>query len=707
MTATTSRGAAPRFRLAARLLLVAIVLATPVGAGLLLLDFMEVRTSLREARAALNEVSSAIGEVDAAEARTGLADADASLAAARSRTSRPLWSLASVTPVIRHSVTATRDVVEAASTATEIVEVAVTDGEQLMADGLDVVVVDGTIDLEPLLAAHDLVAGLPIDRLEASRQRLVEPLRGWVPNEIREGRLDTLEMTDELLGTVTRARSLTSALPGFFGADEPRRYLVGMQTSAELRGTGGLLNFYGVLEIDDGTITFGQSDTYDPLDETTESDETRTRRLSEIGGPIDVGVKTDPEYEARYARQWGTSSFSNVNLDPDLPTTARVALDLYALRTQQRLDGLILLDPPGLQRLLEATGPTLPLDDAIAAELDLGSAELPADEFTKLVTVDIYTTHGQGRHRERAQVLRQLGDAAFLRVLDGGWDAPEMARAVVDAVGHRHLQVFSENESEQAAFVDVGVAGALEPSETSDLLAVTANNAVGGKQDVHLGHEFEVDVRLGSPGRTTEGELVVDRDMTVAVTVDNPLPDSGMDDYIIGSCYVPGGRTRCFEGPRGLNRTMFSAWLPEGTVVADTEPRGSGDAQLHSVPAPYRGFTVVDHAHITTHASRESFDLKLGGWAPLQQGRDGLIYEWSWWRQAKAIPDLLDVTVHAPEGWQITALHVEGGGGGIGMGVHGQGASLTTQVNSSNVRVTGTVSKDLHVKLELGQNSPP
>jgi hypothetical protein len=237
-------------------------------------------------------------------------------------------------------------------------------------------------------------------------------------------------------------------------------------------------------------------------------------------------------------------------------------------------------------------------------------------------------------------------------------------------------------------------------------LAVTANNAVGGKQDVHLGHEFDIDVQLGSPGSTTEGDLVVDRNLSVTVTVDNPLPNSGMDDYIIGSCHVPGGRTRCFEGPRGLNRTMFSAWLPKGTVVADSGSRVSAGDQAPSGPTPYRDFAVVDHPHVTKHGSRESFDFHVSGWVPLQHGREGLIYEWSWWRQAKAIPDLLNVTVHAPEGWRITGVDVEGGGDGIGMGVNGKGAELTNQADHSGVHISGTVSKDLRVRVQVSKNDP-
>jgi hypothetical protein len=706
LTATNPHGAPSRVQLAARILLAVVLVAIPVFAGLLALDFLDVRSALREARSGLQEVGGALGDVDVEAAQAALADAEAELSSARSRTESMRWSIGAAAPIVGHSVDATRDVVEAASAAVDLARTAVTEGEQLLVDGLDVAVDEGRIELEPVLAARDLIEGLPIGRLEAARDRLAEPVRGMVPREIREGRHDTLEMADEVLGTATRARALTSALPGFLGAEGSRRYFVGMQTSAELRGTGGLLGFWGVLTFDEGRVTFGETDTYDPEDDTDETEddtdetETRTGRITSLGGPVGVGVDADPQFAARYGGLWGTSSFSSVNLDPDLPTSARVAMDLYALRTEQRLDGMILLDPAGLQRLLAATGSALPLDDDLADRLGV-TADLPTDEFARLTTIDIYEVLGFGHNTERRQALRELGDAAFLRIVDGGWDGVDMARALADAASHRHLQLFSEDDLEQAAFAEVGVVGELSHQTTADLLAVTANNSVGGKQDVHLGHEFDVDVRLRGLAHTSEGDLVAERDTTVRVTVDHPFSEAGTDRYVIGNCYEPDGRARCLEGPRGFNRTWFTAWLPADTRLVDEQV---GD-DLHPVvgPSPYRGFAVIDHAHVTPPESRATFGVEVAGQAPVQQGREALVYEWRWWRQSKAVPDLLDVTVHAPEGWEVADVEVEGGGDGVGFGVHGAGVDLEAKIEDGAARLTGTVTADTSLRVHLAE----
>ena len=683
----------PRGRRLARAVLAALLIAIPLGGGLIAYDLLTVRSSLLEARSSLQTVAGALGDIDLLEARTSLAAAEEQLETATSRTRSLRWSVASLAPVAGHSITETREVVETADAAVELTGIALDRGEELIGAGLDISVEDGRIDLDPMLEAQALVADLPIARLEAAREELAVPPAGWVPEQILDGRNEVLDLSETLLGTVTTARGLTTALPGFLGTEGPRRYFVGMQTSSELRGTGGLIGFWGALSVDDGQVAFGQSEVYEG------EEDDGPERISRLGGPINVGVEADPEFHNRYAHLLGTSSFSNVNLEPDLPSTARVALDLFAFRTQERLDGMILLDPAGLQRLLEATGDVLPLDPELAAMLELPDPDLPTDAFAQLVTADIYEVLGAGRGPERKEALRELGDAALNQVLDGSWDGVEMARALAAASTNRQLQVFSEYDREQEAFTEVGVTGVLPSAETTDLMAVTANNAVGGKQDVHLGHEFDLDVYLDGLGRTPDGDVMARRTATLGVTVDNPLPSSGRDEYIIGNCFVVGDTNQCFEGPPGWNWTWFSTWLPADTEVLDT--RIAEDSRPVRGPVNYRGLRVLDHFHATRPESRSGFELDFAGFAPMEPTPDGVVYEWSWWRQSKGVPDLLDVRVHAPDGWHIEQVEVTGGGDGRGAGVHGDGQELSADVEGTTAHLSGTVTAHTTLRLHL------
>jgi hypothetical protein len=362
---------------------------------------------------------------------------------------------------------------------------------------------------------------------------------------------------------------------------------------------------------------------------------------------------------------------------------------------------VVLLDPLGLQRLLEATGDRLPVPARVDELLGTGP-DIATAGFAELVTVDVYATLGEARSDDRREVLRLLGDAAFARLAAGGWDPRSMARGMVDATFERHLQVFSEDEAEQMAFGEVEISGAMPRHDGGDLLAVTANNAVGGKQDVHLGHRFDVDIALADVRRDDTGRLDAHRTADVEVTVDNPLPEEGMDPYVIGSCVRPDGTHGCFEGEPGWNWTWFSTWLPPDSQVGDR--RTSPDAPRELLgPAEYRDRQVMDHVHATPPLDAASFGLSYAGVAPLELRPDSLVYEWVWWRQAKAVPDLLDVTVSPPDGWRIVDVEAIGGGSGRGMGVHGEGVPIDAEVIDGQARLHGTVTSDLRLRVHLGE----
>ncbi len=693
-----ARGSWP-VRTIARIALAVIVVGVLIVGAWVALDLLSVRGSLHEARGALDEARGALGDVDLDAAASELQTADTALSDARARSGRVTWSVATTFPFAGPTVQVTRDVVEVASAAVEIAELAVADGQQLLGEGLEVEIVDGQVDLAPVIAAQQLLASLPIDRLATARDDLAEPRNWWLPEEVRQGRADTLTMADETLELLERGRALTEAIPPLFGTEGPRRYFVGVQTSAELRGTGGLIGFWGVLAVDDGRVEFGRTEDYDPFDDVARpGDETRVDRIRSIGLSQENPPDVDPAFFARYGAFAAARSFPNVNLDPDLPTTSKAILDLFELQTGERLDGVILLDPPGLQRLLEATGSTVP----IGAELEelFGFDDgLPVSEFTRFVTADIYATLGFDRSGERNDALRAIGDAAFLQVFQGGWEGRAMASAVVDAASQRHLQVFTTDAPVQEALHAVNATGSLEQPDDADLFAITANNVVGGKQDVHLGHGFTVDVRLGDVRQAEDGSLSAHREASFTATVDNPLPSSGMDTYIIGSCYVPEQVNRCFEGDPGTNRTWFSLWAPPDTRYLGFD--SDDGTRPRRLSTNFRDLRVYEYFLVTPSHSRASFTIDTEGRAPLRHELESVVYELHWWRQAKAIPDLLDVRISAPDGWAVGEVEVVGGGDGRGQGVHGDGDELTADVIDGSVVVRGTATADTRVRVHL------
>jgi hypothetical protein len=692
-------GRGPATRTAARIALAVLLIGLPVTLVWVGLDLLSVRGSLVAAEAALRDVRASIGEVDVAAGTAQLETAREEISDASRRSRRITWTLASTFPIVGPSVLVTRDVVEVAAAAVGVADAALADGQELVGTGVQIDVVGGRFDLTTIERTGEILAGLPVDRLVAARDALGQPRAAWLPETIASGRQDVLRLADEAIGTIERAEALTSALPPFFGADGPRSYFVGLQTSAELRGTGGLIGFWGVLSVDDGEVRFGATEDYDPFEDAlAPTGERRTSRIRSIGLSTRNPPDVDPAYYARYGFAAGARSFPNINLDPDLPTTSKAALDLFELQTGERLDGVILLDPVGLEGLLRSTGDVVPLPDDVASALEVDGG-LDVDGFARFITADIYETLGFDRSDERNDALRAIGDAAFELVFDGRWESQEMARAIVEASAERHLQVFTSVAETQAALRNVGITGELEASPTADLFAVTANNAVGGKQDVHLGHEVQFDVELDDVRRNEDGELSAMRRVGLTTTVHNPLPTSGLDEYVIGSCYVPGQVSRCFDGRPGENRTWFSIWGPPLLDVTSFE--SDDGARPKTLGASFRGLRVVDHLHLTPPGSTSRFTLDGAGRVPLRLEDDSVIYELQWWRQSKAIPDLLHARVAPPPGWAVDRIEVLGGGDGRGMGVHGAGEELVAEVAEGGARFDGTVTADTRLLVHL------
>jgi hypothetical protein len=676
-------------------MLVGVVLLGVIATGLLVRDAIAVRGSLLAAQESLASVQAATGDIDLDRASAALDRADGELADARSRSGGPLWALSSRFPVVGDSVQVTREVVRVASAAVDVAERVVIEGGELLGTGLDIQVDDGALDLAPLLEAQRILAGLPVERLASARDRLEATDPRWAPDEVLDGRLETLALADEALGTIERGQALLSALPGFLGADEPRRYFLGIQTPAELRGTGGLIGFYAVLSVGDGRFELGGSGVYETFDD-GDADEPLTGRIGQLGGITD-GASVDEEFRERYDHTAAAGFFTNVNVDPDLPTTAAVALDLFEARTGETLDGLILVDPIALERILTAIGEEISLPTDVAGEADLPGALSP-QEFARFATVDIYDQLGAGRSEERKLMLRVLGDRTFERVFDGEWDGVAMSRAVGEVASHRNLQVFSRNEEEQAAFGEVGVTGALAAGPGADLLAVTANNAVGGKQDVHLGHEVTAEIALDDPRRHHDGEVTIARRTALQVTVDNPLPTEGMDLYVIGNCTPEGASANCFAGPPGVNRTWFTTWQPGATSLVAA---GGTDDRQGVRAGTMRGFSVYDRYLETPSEGWAAFEVTTDGRAPATLTSRDLVYELVWWEQSKGIPTLLDLAIVPPEGWRIAQVVVDGGGEGRGFGVHGDGQPLAVEADDGRAHLRGTVSADVRLRVHL------
>ncbi|MBW3658748.1 MAG: DUF4012 domain-containing protein [Actinobacteria bacterium] len=659
----------------------------------------------REAMAAFT-AELAAGDLPAAEAH--LAEAEEAVASADASTSDPVWRLASNLPWAGRSPRLVRQVVDVADASVTLADRAMARAPELLSGSAEELRVDnGRFDLGRLEEVSEALSSLPIESLAFARDQLADAALGGVPAVLRDARRDALGLADSAVGTAEGARDLLEVLPDFLGDTGRRDYLLAVQSSGELRGTGGLLGYVGVLAVEDGNMRLVETTVVDPAGEGADGTAPGGRRggdavsLTELGGSVDEPVPTSPEFRERYEHVDAASFFSNVNVDPDLPTTAPVVLDLYERYTGDVLDGVIALDPVGMGLILSAIGP-IQLPQAGLDELGGLPTTVAPEDVARVTTIDVYEVFGQGKSAERAAYFDALSRGAFARIFASSWEALPVARRIGEAAAGRHVQLYSRDEDEQRTFERLGIAGQLGAAEErSDLLAVTANNAVGGKQDVHLGHHLTAALELGEVRGGDEGPVVARR-AEVTIEVENPLPASGMDDYIIGNCLIDQGRNACFEGPRGWNRTWFTIWTPEGTVY-DTVVGIDGEERMYSSDT-LGGLRAADEFLETAPESTDGFTTTLQGPAPIRREGPELVYALTLWRQAKAIPDHWDLSITPPTGWSVLDVVVEGGGDGQGMGVAGDGSPLEAAVEGEVARVTGAATADAVVEVRFGRS---
>lgn len=252
------------------------------------------------------------------------------------------------------------------------------------------------------------------------------------------------------------------------------------------------------------------------------------------------------------------------------------------------------------------------------------------------------------------------------------------------------------------------------PSAGTDVLAVTGNNAAADKKDVHVTHRITADFALRDLRRPTDGvrndgerslvdggaDVLATRTGTVRVEMVNPLRPGQFDDYIIGSTPPEslGGAPQGPRDPAGPARTWFTVWNPDGfgarQVTVDGEARLFGSGTIHELSA-------TDYFLEVPLESSGDFLADLTGSVGMTLDGDELVYTLTLWRQAKAIPDVWDLTLTAPPDLVVTDASFTGGGAPTtGFGPTDVD-ELSLSVDRRAVRLTGGATEDVVLTLRF------
>lgn len=417
-----------------------------------------------------------------------------------------------------------------------------------------------TISVAPLLASR-----APLARVRDSVARAEARVRAlpsaFVLGDVRDARREFLVRLESLRGTTSSAALAASLAPDLLGAQGPRHYFVAFLNNAEMRGSGGLLGAYGILDVAHGRFTMRELGT--------------NAALQNAKRPVGA---MDAEFVARYRRFASDTYWVNANMSPHFPAASHLWTSLWAATHHgERLDGSIAVDPVALSAILRVTGP---------AALPDGTS-VSADNVVSLTEREAYVRFAADNHARDAY-LQQVAQAAYRRIVSGSGDTVALVHALASMAGSRHLQLASSHPAEAAALATAPVGGALPPG--GPYLEVLTQNAGGNKLDYYL--------------RRT---VTYSRD-TVEVRLRNTAPP-GLPAYVTNRLDRPG-----LAAPKGQSRVYVSVYTSEkqgllgATLDGKEYPMESEVERGHPV---FSAFLDVDPGRevvLVLHLSRASRD---------------------------------------------------------------------------------------------------
>jgi UDP-N-acetylmuramyl pentapeptide phosphotransferase/UDP-N-acetylglucosamine-1-phosphate transferase len=631
------RGGAPtRLQAAARTRgrrVIEVVVGTlGVLAALNLLAAWQGYRNVQSAQAALSRALADGHRGDTRAAETAFMSAARSFRGAEAWLDSPLGWLGRSVPVLAENLRAARELSHGGrDLATAGVHLANASNTRLQ-------VADGTVRVDEVRRlTPDVVSA---DRLVEHVLGVIERLRRpFLIGPVRD-RVD--HAASQLQTTAREGRFAVAAAkiaPAVFGADQPRNYFLAVQNPAELRATGGIIGNWGIVTASKGKVDIGDVQRIRVLNDAVASARGKEPRLN-----------APQDYLDRYSRFTPMQIWQNLNMSPDLPTVGHVIASLYPQLGGTPVDGVIAVDPIGLQALLQLTGPV---------SVQNWPAPISADNVVDVTLRQEYDAFTDLPTRE--EFLGDVARTVWKKATSSSLGNPARLARVLGTVGRQgHLSLWFANAEEEALATELGIGGELVPPGVSDSMLVTSQNAAGNKVDYYAKRHTEYSVQVTpDPGERRASALG-----QLRFTFDNAAP-GGRASYSLGpfdgrfspgedvsfvSVYTPlefshptiDGRPGPLEPGRELGRNVFSTYL--------------------SVPA----------------GGSSSLSLRLDGDITLGPGG---WYRLDLPRQPAVGADDVTVTVTTPRGWRIAEA------AGLDVVTPHRATARISQVEREDVRV--------------------
>ena len=411
--------------------------------------------------------------------------------------SKPVWSMASLIPVIGEDV---RSVQTLGSVASDLVnEALVPIADDLAGLQLSSLFQDGVVNVSLIQEISSSIDdALPV--IESSVDTISSLPEAHIP-QLREI-LDRVQgPMKEAGGLLEQIQPALDLLPQMLGADgQTRTYLIIAQNNAELRATGGLPGSWGTISVTDGALSMG-GDFHTVL----HMEGLHASATPEEISYICATIHTDP---------------AQMNFTPDFVRVGTFAREYWDQAGNGLVDGVIAIDPVFLQRLLSLTGGfTAPngtvVDGTNAASVLLNGAYkmigddgTAQDEFFASVAAQAFD-----------HVMSNLGSVGMTDLLD----------VIVRSGQDGRFLAWMVNENEQKLMGQMGFSGALGQDPATPELGVYLNDSTVSK----ISWYASTSTVVGEGVKNADGTTSYDVKTTLTNTI-TPEEAASVPRYISG-----------------------------------------------------------------------------------------------------------------------------------------------------------------------------
>jgi hypothetical protein len=447
-------------------------------------------------------------------------------------TTGPAWWTAAHVPylgdpleVMRGAATAGKDV--GADGVTTLLDVATKlDPAHLRVHG-------DTIRLAPLIATAPTLAdqSASLDRATESVDHL--PKHTWF-GPVNRARASLAIQLHSIVGYVDAAANATRVLPEMLGSTSPKRYFIGLQNEAEMRGTGGLPGAFAILRADKGKLTFEKFFSDNALLPKA------TNKL------IDTGLNFGEGYQSAYGSSEATSFIVNSNLSPHFPYAARIWAKMWKIQSGETVDGAMAVDPTTLALFLNVTGPVRLKDGMI----------IDQNNVVSLTEKDEYTMFND--NNKRKDFLVSILEAASKKLTSGAGSAGALAKTITAASKDNRLLAWSASPSIERVIAKTTFGGAI-PKNLKPFGGLVLNNIAAGKLDYYLTRQM--DYHRSGCGKT--------RDVFVTIKLTNEAPPAGLPPYVVDRI-----DQRNYPIQPGDNRTLIDYYATTGAQLLSATLNG-------------------------------------------------------------------------------------------------------------------------------------